>query len=143
MFKLTRPVEYSLIALKHMHMSYPGQLTAVREICDQYRTPFDVMSRALQRLARHGIVRSERGAGGGYQIVKDLSKVSVHDLFLYVDGPLEVVPCLGHEEDCRCNVATECNIVTPMTLLNEQLNDFLKTITVKDLVAVDNPQPTS
>ncbi|MFC1762924.1 RrF2 family transcriptional regulator [Planctomycetota bacterium] len=142
MFRMSRPVEYALIALKHMHGSYPGQLTAVREICDQYNTPFDVVSRALQRLARHGVVKSERGAGGGYQIVKDLAKVSFYELLQFVDGPLEVVPCLAPSSGCRCGVNGECNIVSPMISLNERLNHFLQTITLQELVTADTSVTT-
>lgn len=137
MFKVSRPVEYALIALKHMAESPEGQTTAVRKICDQYNTPFDVTSRALQRLARHGVVNAERGTTGGYQLAKDLADVTLHELMMIVDGPLHVVPCLDKTHKCRCDIDETCNIVPPMLTLNDRMDSFFKTISVSDLIGLE------
>jgi len=137
MFKVSRPVEYALIALKHMDEAGSGQLTAVREICDLYHTPFDVTSRALQHLARHGIIRSERGAAGGYHLTKDLAALTIGDLIEMVDGPLYVVPCLDLSRGCKCSAAEPCTIHSPMLNLNGRLNRFFRTISVSELIRAE------
>ena len=134
MFKLSKPVEYALIALKHMHQGESSSPTAVREICDRYHTPFDVTSRALQHLARHGVVQAERGMAGGYRLVRDLSDISFFDLLEIVDGPLRIVPCLDQTHSCKCEEGHSCSILPPMLKLNDRLDNFLKTLSVLDLL---------
>ncbi len=137
MFKISKPVEYALIALRHMDQGESGNSTAVREICERHNTPFDVTSRALQHLARHGVVRAERGVAGGYRLVRDLSDLSFHDLLEFVEGPLRVVPCLDQSRSCKCGPGQDCSILPPMLKLNDRLDDFLKTLSVSDLFSTE------
>lgn len=134
MFKVSRQVEYALIALKHMSESGADQVTAVRELCEIRHLPFDVTSRALQRLAKHGILKSVRGAGGGYRVVGDLGLVSLLDLVAIVDGDLQMVPCVSASPRCKCDNQDDCNIQPSMMSLNDRLGGFFKTISVLELL---------
>ena len=72
MNKLGRKLEYSLMALKHMSLKGPGELTSAKEVADRYRTPFDATARVMQMMAARGLLRSEQGAQGGYQLSREL-----------------------------------------------------------------------
>jgi len=143
MFKVSRQVEYALIALKHMSDSGVGQVTAVRELCHIHHLPFDVISRALQRLAKHGILKSVRGAGGGYRVKGDLSLVSLWDLVAIVDGDLALVPCVSETPRCKCDNQDDCNIQPSMMSLNDRLGGFFKTISVSELLENRSQNPES
>ena len=137
MFKINRKLEYALIALRHMSAKSPGQLTSAKEICDIYHTPFDPTSRVLQIMAQHEIVRAEQGAHGGYQILKDLSKVNLYDLTQMIEGPLEIVNCF-HGNYSHCNMTSSCNVISPMLNLNEKIAGLFKTINAKELISSRN-----
>src|SRR3990167_886200 len=93
MFKINRKIEYALISLKYMSSKSPGQLTSAKEICDVYRTPFDPTSRVLQIMAQNEVLHAEQGARGGYQIVRDLSKLTMKELSDMITGPIEIANC--------------------------------------------------
>lgn len=133
MNKINRKVEYALMALKHMRAKTPGELTSAKEICDAYHTPFDGMSRVLQTLAQKGILKSEQGAQGGYQITRDLSKVSLQEVIESISGKIEIAKCLNSGAS-DCDIKSSCNIISPITVLNKKLTEFYKTLSVAELI---------
>lgn len=150
MNKINRKVEYALIGLRHMRNKAPGQLTSVKEISQAYGCPFEVTSRVMQTLAQKGILRSEQGAHGGYQITKDLTRVSLYDLIEIILGPIAVAKCMqdtSSADDSSCEIRETCNIVSPVQNLNRRLADFYRGLTLstllepraqqRDVVAVD------
>jgi Rrf2 family protein len=135
MNKINRKLEYALMALKYMSRKIPGELTSAKEVSDSFHTPFDATARVMQQMAQKGgIIRAEYGANGGYQITKDLSKVSIHELVEIIEGPTALVKCLNKGE---CDIHGTCNIVSPIKALNSKLTDFYKSVSLKDLL-IDN-----
>ena len=135
MFKINRKIEYALIALKHMSAKAPGQLTSAKEICDIYRTPFDPTSRVLQIMVQHGIVRAEQGAHGGYQITKDLSKITLGDLSDIITGPIEIASCF-HGDYSHCELNSSCSVIGPMLNLNEKISGMFHTLKISELISI-------
>ena len=132
MFKLNKKVEYAIIALKHMDGKSPDDMSTVKEICEIYGAPFDVTSRSMQKLAAAGILKSEKGAQGGYLIKKNLADVKLLDLIELVTGTVALASCVS--ETCKCNMIETCNIVGPVTRLNHLVREFFAGMTVKDLI---------
>ncbi len=134
MNKINRKLEYALMALKYMSQKIPGELTTAKEVSDVFHTPFDATARVMQQMAQQkgGILKAEYGASGGYQITKDLAKISMHDLVEIIEGPTALVKCLHGEAPCE--IKGTCNIVSPVTQLNNKLTDFYKGLSLKELL---------
>jgi len=135
--KVNRKVEYGLVALKHMCSKPAGQLTSVREICEQFGTPFDPVAHVMRILNAGGLVQSEQGAHGGYRLQAHVLDVTFDDFISIVEGhPLAFTECL-REEDCRCSLVERCNILAPMHALHGRLREFLGSIKLGDLLLDD------
>lgn len=127
------------MAIKYMSQKIPGELTSAKEVSDGFKTPFDATARVMQQMAQKGILRAEYGVNGGYQITKDLGKISVHDLIEIIEGPMVMVKCLGKET--ACDIQHTCNIISPVSTLNSKLNEFYKGVSLKDLLVEKAPTP--
>jgi len=132
MNKLNRKLEYALMALKHMSQKIPGELTSAKEVSENYSTPFDATARVMQAMAQKGLLRAEHGAFGGYQITKDLSKVTMLHLLDIIEGPTAMVKCFTKESPCE--IQGTCNILSPVQVLQSKLNEFYGNITLKELL---------
>lgn len=137
MFKINRKIEYALIALKYMSDKAPGQLTSAKEICDTYQTPFDPTARVLQLLTQASVLQAEQGARGGYQIVRDLSKVSMKELYRVIIGPIEIANCF-HRNYSNCDISGKCQIIAPMLNLNQNIIELFEKIMIADLIKSKN-----
>jgi Rrf2 family transcriptional regulator, nitric oxide-sensitive transcriptional repressor len=137
MNKLNRKLEYSLMALKHMSLKNPGDLTTAKEVSESYQAPFDATARVMQMMAGHGLLKSEQGALGGYQITQDLSKLNLHELIEVIQGPTKIAKCLQHGDAGGCEIKKSCNIISPVVALNQRLTDFYKSVSVRELLARD------
>lgn len=128
MVKLSRKMEYSLIALKHLDAAQ--SLTSAKELSQKYQIPFDVVSRVLQVLTQQNVVRSAQGTHGGYKLIKPLNTITFFELAEMIDGTSSLAKCLSG----ACELKETCNIKSPIEVLNHKVANFLKTILVSDLL---------
>jgi len=133
MMKVNRKVEYALIGLKHMNHLRPGQLATAKEISETFHCPFDVVSRVLQIMSHNGLLRSEKGTNGGYQLIRYLSRVSFLELLDMILGQVNVVQCLTPGKG-DCGLQSTCNLKSPMSILNDKLIGFLGQMSVLELI---------
>ncbi len=126
------------MALKHMHQKRPGEVTSVKEVAESYGCPADVTAKVLQRLCKSGVLASTQGIQGGYMIKKDLSKINLLDLLNILLGPQGVVKCL-HGSPTSCGIKNSCNILKPIASLNTRLEDFYKSLSVREIIHEAQP----
>ncbi len=133
MLKLSKKVEYALISMIYMAEKSPEELTTARELAQHFRIPSEIMGKVLQGLARRGLIKSVQGVKGGYQLPKKLSEISLAQVIVSVDGPIQIVNCVQHDDGCECEQFDTCNIRTPMEQVQYSIYQFLDQITLNDL----------
>ncbi|MCM8526313.1 MAG: Rrf2 family transcriptional regulator [Lentisphaeraceae bacterium] len=135
MFKINKKVEYALMALKHISEKNPDELTSVKEICEKYGSPFDVTSRSMQKMVAGGLLKSEKGAHGGYSLASDLKGANFLDFMEMVVEPVTLVSCAG--DDSNCAMSSTCNIISPLVNLNQKMRGFFETISVLEILDME------
>lgn len=138
MLKITKKVEYALIALKFMAQRCANgenvELTSARELCDQFGMPFDTMAKVLQAMNQANWLTSVKGIKGGYTLNADLSRISFMELSRAIEGKTEDV-CMGHKG--MCELHGTCNIVGPVSMLHRQVVAFLEKLSLDQLLGAD------
>jgi Rrf2 family protein len=132
MLKITKKIEYALMALRHMRERPKGELTTAREICDKYGAPFDTTAKVLQLLNAKGVVRSIQGVKGGYELDKPLNTISYRDLEVIIEGRTSALSCLS--ERSKCELIESCNIISPVQRLEFKLNEFLEKLSIEEVL---------
>jgi Rrf2 family protein len=139
MLKINKKVEYALMALKFMadktnfQIEGSNGLTSAREVCDEFKTPFDTTAKVMQMMNNQDILKSVKGIKGGYSLSKSLNDITYMELVRVIEGRDEIGRvCVSHRGTCE--LFLKCNIATPVELLNKKLNSFLETLTLAELL---------
>lgn len=133
MLKLTRKVEYALIALRHMQRKQPDQISSTKEIANAYGIPQQLLAKTLQQLAREKIIEPVQGPSGGYRLKAPLEEINLKDFFEKLEGPLGLMDCYF---DSGCIQIETCNIRSPIRKINDNLRDLFTSMTVKEITSV-------
>jgi Rrf2 family iron-sulfur cluster assembly transcriptional regulator len=114
------------LALRHQH----GPVT-LAGIGARQSISLSYLEQLFGKLRRHALVESVRGPGGGYCLARPTEQVSVADIVLAVDEPLDATQCGGME---NCQEDKRCMTHNLWATLNEKLYDYLNSVTLQDLV---------
>ena len=135
MLRLSKKADYALIAITHLTLK-PGSSSA-REIAEQFDIPIELMAKVLQRLTRRGLLASQQGTRGGYQLAKAASAITIADVIQAIDGPVAVTACSAHAE--RCGQFAKCNVRDPLWKIREIIVSALNMTTVSELAQESTP----
>ena len=130
MLKITRKVEYALIALRHMQSKNLDELTSAKEIANQYGIPQQLLAKTLQQMARDRILEAVQGPAGGYRILANLDRISLKDFFEKLEGPLGMMDCY-FESDCI--QISACNIRVPIQRIKDNLRNMFNQMTLQEV----------
>jgi Rrf2 family iron-sulfur cluster assembly transcriptional regulator len=114
------------LALRHQH----GPVT-LAGIGQRQSISLSYLEQLFGKLRRHALVESVRGPGGGYCLARSGDKVSVADIILAVDEPLDATLCGGME---NCQEDKRCMTHDLWATLNDKLYEYLNSVTLQDLV---------
>ncbi|MFH1058619.1 MAG: Rrf2 family transcriptional regulator [Pseudomonadota bacterium] len=78
----------------------PGRTLATRDIAALLRVSEAHLAKVLQRLARSGLVNSQRGPKGGFNLARPPEAISLLEVYEAVEGPLEERSCLLGQPVC-------------------------------------------
>jgi len=81
-------------------------------------------------LRNAGLVKSERGAKGGYRLAKEASKITVFDIFVAMNGPLVLAECVNGGE---CEKKGSCETKKIWTDLTDLIENYLSDQTLAEL----------
>ncbi len=79
----------------------PESTALVSEISREQKIPGTFLAKIFQRLTRAGLLRSARGAKGGFTLGKPANKITVKEIVEAIEGPIAVNRCLLRHGQCE------------------------------------------
>lgn len=93
-FQISRKIEYGTRAMLFLASLPDGMTTSFREIARQMSVPEEFLAKILKTLVKASLVRSTRGARGGYALARPASQVTFLEVIEAVEGPISVNLCM-------------------------------------------------
>ena len=129
--RLTTKGRFAVTAMIDLAMQHGSGPVTLSEISERQKISLSYLEQLFGKLRRHALVDSVRGPGGGYCLAKGMDQVSVADIILAVDEPIDATQC-GGKENCRDE--QKCLTHDLWAALNDRIFDYLHSVTLSQLV---------
>src|SRR6478609_5647600 len=129
--RLTTKGRFAVTAMIDVAMHGTKRPVTLAAVSERQRISLSYLEQLFGKLRRHGLVESVRGPGGGYTLARAADTVSVADVILAVDEPIDATQC-GGRENCRDD--RRCMTHNLWAGLNAHIFAYLRSITLAELV---------
>ncbi|HUI66271.1 MAG TPA: Rrf2 family transcriptional regulator [Bacteroidota bacterium] len=134
MVRLSKKVEYGLIAIRHIATKPVGEIVTAKEIADIYGIPYELLSKVLQKLTKSGLISSHQGVHGGYAMAKNPSELPVSMIINAIEGVSPAIAQCFASGPESCTVFTVCTIKSPLTKVQENIERAFSSMTLAEIV---------
>jgi Rrf2 family protein len=133
MVRLSKKVEYALIAVKFIASSKDKLVTA-KEISQKLNISRELIAKLLQKLKAKKILDSSQGINGGYKLNMKPDKISLSDVIVAIEGEQAIVECLSSGEEIECCLFENCKIKGTINQIQMEFSKLLQSKTISDFV---------
>ncbi len=133
--RLTTKGRFAVTAMIDLALRQQGGPVPLATISERQNISLSYLEQLFGKLRRHQLVESTRGPGGGYVLARTARQVTVADIIVAVDEPLDATDCGGKEDCTRGNDGRpgKCMTHELWTTLNRKMFDYLDSVTLQDL----------
>lgn len=128
----TSKEEYGLRAVMHLAAHEAAWPIQARSIASAEGIPEQFLEQLLAALRRAGIVRSVRGAGGGYELARSARSITAGDVIRALSGPIASVPSQGEAD--QPGGSAESVVAGLMKRVQSAVAEVLDGTTIQDMV---------
>lgn len=130
MIKLSKKVDYGLMAIRHIAGEGSGRSVNARHIAEEYNIPPEMLAKILQTLSKVGLVMGHNGPKGGYVLAKEPHEMTIGEVIRAIDGPVGIVDC---SNGSPCDQMDKCTVKSPIEKIQNSINQLLNSMTVDEI----------
>ena len=105
-------------------------IQSIKNIAEREDISEKYLEQIMSLLYKSNLVISFRGATGGYKLARDCDKISVGEILKATEGDMSIVECMNND----CERQGFCKTKNYWIKLNNLINNYLNTITLKDII---------
>lgn len=133
--RLTTKGRFAVTAMIDLALRQEQGPVTLAGISQRQHISLSYLEQLFGKLRRHEIVESVRGPGGGYNLARRAEEVTVADIIIAVDEPLDATQC-GGKGTCEGTKQHDGHCMTHelWSTLNQKMVEYLDSVSLKDLV---------
>ena len=107
MLRLSKLTDYGTVVLAEM-ARHPAEWHSAAELAGTLHLAAPTVSKLLKQFARAGLVKSQRGAKGGYCLARPAEEITAVQIIDAIEGPVAITQCsMSHS---RCGIESVCGV---------------------------------
>jgi Rrf2 family iron-sulfur cluster assembly transcriptional regulator len=129
--RLTTKGRFAVTAMMDLALQGGSEPVTLAEISARQHISLSYLEQLFGKLRRQALVRSVRGPGGGYRLAKATQDISIADIILAVDEPIDATQCAGKE---NCHGERKCLTHDLWANLNAHILEYVRGLSLAELV---------
>ena len=129
--KVSTRGRYGLRAMIELAKNENSGAIPLRIIAERQDISEQYLEQLFVNLRNAGLVKSVRGANGGYLLKGAAEDITVREILVALEGPINIVDCVADES--LCDFSNKCATHELWIELRERIEDLLANITLEDL----------
>jgi Rrf2 family cysteine metabolism transcriptional repressor len=129
--KLSTKGRYGVKAMVDLAINYGKAPVSIKNISMRQNISEYYLEQLFSPLRKANLIKSIRGAQGGYILNKAPSEITVSDIFDVLEGPIEISDCLEGEV---CSNSSCCASRLLWAKLKDSIDSVTKTMTLQDII---------
>ena len=132
--RLTHLADYAVVMMTAAARRAPCARLSATELSDDTGVPLPTAQKLMQKLAAHGLLVGQRGAGGGYALARPVNEISLVDIIEAVEGPISLTMCadgVNHE----CLLDAHCKVKPHMGIVGDRVRGALGAVSLQELAS--------
>ncbi len=129
--KLTTRGRYAVAAMLDLAIQQPGGPVTLKSIAENQKISLPYLEQLFAMLRRGKLVKGTPGPGGGYVLARGVDRISIADIVVAVDEPLNITQCGGRED---CYAGQRCRSHDLWSELSDRLYAFLNGVRLGELM---------
>jgi Rrf2 family protein len=131
--RLTHLADYAVVMMTAAARCAPDARLSATDLALETGVPLPTAQKLMQKLAAHGLLVGQRGAGGGYALARPVDAISLADIVEAVEGPIVLTMCadgVNHE----CALDSHCKVKPHMGVVGNAVRGALGAVSLQELV---------
>jgi Rrf2 family transcriptional regulator, iron-sulfur cluster assembly transcription factor len=130
--QITRAGEYGVLGLLCLARRAPGTMVMIEEVSREENIPKSFLAKIFQVLVKAGLVRSFRGAGGGFALTRNASEITVLEVIEAIEGKLAFQRCVLDTN--ACDHVDGCALCGLFEQAQDRVKEVFSRTTLEDLL---------
>ena len=131
MLKISKLTDYGTLVLVHLASYDNGRLHPASDVAAGTHLSLPTTQKLLKILTRGGLVKSARGADGGYRLAKPPAQISAAEILDALEGPVALTEC-SHTES-HCELEPSCQVGNAWQKISMAIRAVMADISLADL----------
>jgi Rrf2 family cysteine metabolism transcriptional repressor len=129
--KLSTKGRYGVRAMVDLASNYGGAPVSIKTISKRENLSEYYLEQLFSPLRRANVIRSIRGAQGGYVLCKPPNEITVGDIMTILEGPIEIADCIDGVE---CDSSDCCATKAVWEKIKNSIDSVMNSITLQDII---------
>lgn len=139
--KVSTRGEYGMRAMVSLARQFGDGPVPLSVVAHESSVPSAYLEQLMGVLRRAGLVRSTRGAHGGYELARDPDTIKTGEIYRVLEGPVAPMECVSEvESEDMCPLIDGCATRVVWLKVRDSIVEALDSTTLGDLIAGSRPR---